>query len=420
MANLRTVGGCLLALGLLLPAAATPDSAVITAALSPTDPIVGVTKVTIVGKASAEARVIDASTFPDGTLHIFAAKADAAGAYQDGPFVLQQLGTYHDVLHDSATGTSTMISYSGAGDFRVAVDPPRATITTGGQVRFEVTFTSLRGFGGEVVPQLDQSSAPPGAVLSWSQPRLSIRPNGAHSVVLRVQTLVTTPPGVYRLALQGTSGSVSHAAEPAIVLTVNAPAPGTITATLSPARPVVGVTEVRIEGRATAGQRVIDTSTFPDGVTHEFVVDTTGAGTYSDGPFVLRELGTYHDVVLDGGTGAAIEISYQGVGDFGTAIEPASQTVARGDEAKFVVTFKSLSGFAGAITPAVPDLSLVPGATASWSSPALTVRSGDTIAAGLTIKTMTQTGPATYKITVQGTNGSVTHAAPSPIELMVK
>jgi hypothetical protein len=420
MADVRTVGGCLLALGLLLPGAAAPDGAAVTAAFSPADPVVGVTKVTIVGKASAGGRVIDTSTFPDGTVHIFANAADAAGAYKDGPFVLQQLGTYRDVLRDSATGASTMISYSGAGDFRVAVDPPGTTITTGGHARFEVTFTSVDGFGGEVVPQFVESSAPPDAVLTWSQPRLRIQPHGAPSIVLTVQTLVTTPPGTYRLALQGTSGSVSHAPEPAVVLTVNPPPPGTITAALSPAGPIVGVTEARIGGRATAGQRVIDTSTFPDGVTHQFVVDVTGAGTYSEGPFVLQELGTYHDVLEDGATGAKTEISYRGVGDFSTAVAPAGQTVARGDEAKFAVTFKSLSGFAGAITPAVPDLALVPGATASWSSKKLMVRSGDTIAVGLTIKTTSETRLGTYKLAVQGSNGSVTHAAPAVMELTVK
>jgi hypothetical protein len=144
----------------------------------------------------------------------------------------------------------------------------------------------------------------------------------------------------------------------------------------------------------------------------------TGAGFYTDGPFVLRQLGTYHDVLLDGATGAKIELSYQGVGDFSAAVDQTSRTVARGEEAKFQVTFKSLSGFAGAIKPAVPDLSKIPGATASWSQPAVTVRSGDSIAAGLTIKTSTATPAGTYTLTIAGSNGSVTHA--SDISLTVK
>jgi hypothetical protein len=437
----KMAGTVLIALGLLLQAAAVPaapPSTGLTAAFAPASPIVGVTKVTITGTASAGAKVVDTSTFPDGSVHIFAVKADAAGAYTDGPFVLQQLGTYHDVLRDDSTGASTTISYSGTGDFSIAVDPARATITTaqgdfsigidpahatmraGLEARLKVTFTSVDGFGGEVVLRLPDSSKIPGAAVTWSSSRLTVPPNGSATAVLTILTLVGTTPRTYPIAPQGFSGSVTHTLEPAIGLTITPPPPGTITAMFSPAHPIVGVTEVRIQGRASPGQLVVDTSTLPDGVTHDFVVPVTGAGTYTDGPFVLRQLGTYHDVLLDGATGAKIELSYQGVGDFSAAVDQASQTVARGEEAKFQVTFKSLSGFAGAITPAMPDLSKIPGATASWTQPAVTVRSGDSITTGLTIKTSTGTPAGTYTMTVQGSNGSVTHAVPSNVSLTVK
>jgi hypothetical protein len=221
---------------------------------------------------------------------------------------------------------------------------------------------------------------------------------------------------------------VTHAVAQPIVLTVTPREP--ITATVSPDRAIAGVSEVRISGRAAAGQLVINTSTFPDGVAHEFVATVSGAGTYTQGPFVLQQLGTYHDVVRDTATQATIEISYQGVGDFSTSVDRMSATVARGEEAKFEVTFKSLSGFGGNVRAAVPDLSRITGATASWSSPAVTapngesamttVPSGDSISVGLTIKASSATPPGTYKINVQGTSGSVTHTAPSEIELTVK
>lgn len=407
----------MIALSLLAPAAASPN---VTAALSPADPIVGVTKVTIAGRATAGAKVVGTSLFPDGTLHVFSVKADDAGAYKYGPFVLWEAGTYHDVIHDSVTGATTTISYSGAGDFRIAVDKPSATILTGGHVRFKVTFTSVDGFGGEVTLQRPARSAVRGADIFWSSPWLRVPPNGSATATLTVLTVIHATPGAYQLAVQGTSGSVTHAVEPAIALTVQPPPPGTITATLSPDHPVVGVSEVQITGRATAGGSVVDTSTFPDGLAHKFGVDVGGAGTYRDGPFVLRQLGTYHDVLIDGATGAETEISYQGVGDFSTSVDRTSATVARGEETKFEVTFRSLSGFAGAVTPAVPDLSRIAGATASWSSAEVTVLTGDSTAAGLTIKTSSATPPGTYKINVQGTNGSVTHTAPTEIELIVK
>jgi hypothetical protein len=416
------------------PAPRAPVTPIVTAALSPADPIVGVTKVTIAGTATAGARVVGMSIFPDGTRHGFSVKADDAGAYRFGPFVLWQLGTYRGVIRDSVTGTMRTISYSGGGDFRVAVDQPSVTMVTGGQKRIKVTVTSVGGFGGEVKLQDPSASELPGGHMWWSGTRLRVPPSGSATAILHVESLAFyTRPGVYHVAVQGANGSVAHAAAPAIALTVQPPPPGTITATLSPDHPVVGVTEVRIAGRATAGNVVIDASKLPDGLTQAFGMNSSGKGTYSHGPFVLQELGTYHDVVRDGATGARVEISYQGVGDFSTSVDRTSATVARGQEAKFEVTFKSLSGFAGDITPAVPDLSQIAGATASWSSPALTVRgtppwskpwltvrSGDSTAAGLIIKTSSETRPGTYKINVQGTNGSVTHAAPSAIELIVK
>src|ERR1700719_910616 len=116
-----------LVLGLMLPPAVIVNQAArsvaLAATLSPANPIVGVTTVSITGTASAGATVTDTSTFPDGTGHLFFMKADNSGKYVDGPFMLRQLGTFHDVLQDRATGASTSISYAGLGDFSVAVDP---------------------------------------------------------------------------------------------------------------------------------------------------------------------------------------------------------------------------------------------------------------------------------------------------------
>jgi hypothetical protein len=316
-----------------------------------------------------------------------------------------------------------------AADFRVSVDRRRSTITTKSYVRFTVTFTSVGGFDGEVKPELPEASVPPGAKVRWSASHIKVSPGGVATTVLTlVMGGTDTPPGVYQIAPQGVSGSVTHAVAPAIVLTVTPPAP--VTATLSSDRPIVGVTQVRISGRASPGEAVIDTSTFPDGVSHQFAAMADGAGTYTIGPFALRQLGTFHDVVRDATTGVTAEISYQGVGDFSTSVDRTSATVARGEEAKFEVTFKSLSGFAGQVKAAVPDLSQITGATASWSSPAVTVPSGDSAmtmvpsgdstSVGLTIRTSSATPPGTYKINVRGTNGSVTHTAPSEIELTVR
>jgi hypothetical protein len=409
-----------LGLALLLPLAVRTEEARITAVLSSPDPVAGVTKVRVLGTASPGARVTHLSIFPDHTAHSFILTSDSAGVYRGGLFVLEELGTYRDVVTDEVTGASATLSYGGTGDFGLTVDSPDQEIKTGEEAKFILTVTSRNRFGGVVVPQANASTAIPGAIFTWSTPRLRVKPGGSALAILRIRTLIETPAGTYRIDVSGSSGSVAHSLDPGLSLAVDPPPPGTITAVFSETHPIVGSTMVTITGKASPGQLVVDTSTFPDGIAHQFVVAVTGRGTYTDGPFQLHQLGTYHDVMLDGYTGAKTEITYLGEGDFSAAVDHASATVAPGTAAQFQVTFKSIGGFGGAVTPAVPDLSRIPGASTAWSAPAVTVRPGDMVAAGLTIKTSPDTPPGTYALTLQGTNGSVTHAVEPQVSLTVR
>jgi hypothetical protein len=135
-----------------------------------------------------------------------------------------------------ATGAATPISYAGTDDFRIAVDNPSATTITGGRVRFKMTLTSIGGFSGEVTPDVEEGSLPPGAIADWSSSHVKVPPNGSATAFLTIRILVGTPPGIYQIALQGAGGLVTHVAPP-VVLTVMPPAPGTITATFSTGRP---------------------------------------------------------------------------------------------------------------------------------------------------------------------------------------
>jgi hypothetical protein len=391
----------------------------ITATFSPARPTVGVTKVSITGKASPGAKLTDTSTFPDGKVRIFSFTANSTGEYTDGPFVLQQLGMYHDVLRDSVTGVSIPISYSGIGDFTVAIEPVRQTIASGDAANYTVTFTSVSGFGGVVVPSALNWNRVPGAVALWSTPDVKVPPNGSASATLTIQTLKSTPAGTYsKIVFKGSSGSVTHAAPSLASLTVAAPRK-TITAAISPAHSIVGVTKVSITGLATAGESVTDVSTFPDGTIHQFSVNVNNAGAYVDGPFLLRQLGTYHDVLRDNATGASTTLSYRGLGDFSVAVDAASQTIVRGQATSYKVTFTSLDGFEGIVAPAALNLPKIPELTATWSAPSVAVPSNGSASATLTIQTSPSTPAGTYdRITLQGANGSVAHAA--TVSLTVK
>jgi hypothetical protein len=418
--GLNSICAFFMVCGLMLQSlvAAAPG---ITATFAPARPTVGVTKVSITGKASPGAKMTDTSTFPDGTVHTFSFTANNAGEYVDGPFVMQQLGTYHDVLRDSATGASTPISYSGVGDFTVAVDPVRQTIGRGDAANYTVTFTSVSGFGGFVVPAALNWSKAPGAVALWSAPEVKVPSNGSASATLTIQTLKTTLAATYgKIIFKGRSGSVTHAAPSSASLTV-APLQKTITAAISPGHPTVGMTKVSITGLATAGESVTDISTFPDGTVHQFTMSVNNAGAYIDGPFLLRQLGAYHDVLRDNATGASMALTYSGLGDFGVAVDVAGQTIAPGQAASYKVTFTSLNGFEGIVVPAALNSSQIPGATASWSDPSVEVPSNGSASVTMNIQTSASTPPGTYgKITLQGTNGSVAHAAASAISVTVK
>jgi hypothetical protein len=215
-----------LVFALVLPLPEMVDQAAkeagITAALSPAHPTVGATKVSIKGMASAGATVSDTSTYPDGTVHIFSFKAGSDGTYTDGPFVLQQLGTFHDVLQDRATGASTAISYVGLGDFIVAVDPISCKVAKGQTATYTVTFTGILGFEGTVVPGPLNGLHIPGATAWWAEPLVTVPQKSSGIATLMIRTSSNTPSGTYgNITLRGANGSVVRAAPSKISLTVH-------------------------------------------------------------------------------------------------------------------------------------------------------------------------------------------------------
>src|ERR1700688_4046322 len=111
---------------------AVPCLAALTGSLSPSA-TVGVTNTSIVGTASPNATVTETTeTWPDGTTHgPFSTTANSSGNYTLGPFILQQLGTYHGTLKDSVTNSTINITYSGTGDFSASVYGVSHTVDEG-------------------------------------------------------------------------------------------------------------------------------------------------------------------------------------------------------------------------------------------------------------------------------------------------
>lgn len=329
-----------------------------------------------------------------------------------GPSVKHSLGLL------AATLLASSSALAAAADFSITADPVKATVITGAETRFTIDIHSVGGFDGWVQPQTLGIEAAVGAIGSWSVPAVKVPAGGAGKATFTILTLVETPPGEYPIVLQGISGSVVHQA--AVTLSVAGPPKDAITAVFGPDAPVVGVTGCAITGKSSRGEWVTDLSTFPDGSIHSFTVKSNGAGSYTDGPFVLRQLGTYHDVLIDTATGGRTSIAYHGVGDFTATIEEPKRTVVSGEAAQFLVTFSSLSGFVGIVHPTLenpPNPTII---TATWSASSVSVRPGSPASSRLTIKTNNTLPPATLKIHVEGINGSVTRVAPEIVLTVVR
>ena len=223
---LNNIPALFLVFALVLPPAGmvvnqTAKSAGITAELSPAQPTVGATNASIKGTASPGATVSDTSTFPDGTVHIFSFKADSHGNFTDGPFLLQQLGAYHDVLQDRGTGASTTLSYTGLGDFSVGINTTSRKVAKGQIATYTVTFTSVAGFAGTVVPAALNGTRIPGTTAWWAEPVVSVPVKSSGTATFMVRTSARTPAGTYRnITLRGANGSVTHAVPSKISLTV--------------------------------------------------------------------------------------------------------------------------------------------------------------------------------------------------------
>jgi len=202
-------------------------------------------------------------------------------------------------------------SAAGNGDFALAADPGAVAVIAGAEAKFTVTFKSVGGFAGWVQTQTLGVEGAQGAVGSWSSPSVKVSSAGATKATFTILTLLDTPPGEYPIVFQGVNGSVAHRTA-AVTLRVTGPPKNAITAVLHPDAPIAGAARYTIGGNATAGGWVKDVSTFPDGSVHSVSSKANGVGAYTIGPFVLRQRGTYHDVLIDTETGGRTELVYQG------------------------------------------------------------------------------------------------------------
>lgn len=336
----------------------------VTGSVSPTSGTTGVTLFTISGTATPNATVRCTETRPDGSTGIYNFAANSSGSYNSGSFRLDQIGTHSCRLRDMSNGTETTVSYTGTGNFSVSASPSSRSINPGQSASYTVTFSSVSGFAGTVSATALNWSDVPGSTASWSPSTVSIPSGGSAQATFTINTVSSTTPGTYgNIILRGTNGATIRSA-PSVSLTIGG---NVLSGTVSPTSGTAGVTSFAISGTATPNGTVRCTETRPDNTSAVYNFPVNSAGNYSSGIFRLQQIGQHSCVLRDMISGQERTITYIGTGDFSASVNTQSQTIARGQSANYTVTFTSLSGFGGQITPIALNWSDVPGTNAFWS-----------------------------------------------------
>ncbi|HEY3089422.1 MAG TPA: S8 family serine peptidase [Jatrophihabitantaceae bacterium] len=126
-------------------------------------------------------------------------------------------------------------------------------------------------------------------------------------------------------------------------------------------------------------------------------VDLGAAGLDNDfGYGRLDVLAAYHQVATNP--------------DYTVSVSPSSATVAAGSSASYTVTVTGVNGFAGDV---VLSLSGLPPSVGSATFSPAVVSGGGT--SQLTVTTSASAPPGTYPLTITGTSGTTTHAAPASL-----
>jgi subtilisin family serine protease len=296
-------------------------------------------------------------------------------------------------------------------DFTVGVSPSSVTVAPGATASYSVSVASVNGFAGDVslsLAGLDPSQA------SWSFDPPVVA-SGSGTAVLTLTASATIPPGSYPLTITGSSGSTSHPATATLVV----PAPPDFSLAASPAsRSVVaGGGAAYSVGVASMNGFTADVSLSLSGLPASVgsasftpaVVAGAGSAQLGIATSATAPPGTY-TLTVTGTSGSLVHstqvtLTVDPRPDFGLSVSPTSRTVLRGGSTSYTVTVSAVGGFAGSVSlslaglPSGATASFVPTAPTAPGSSKLTVRAGSRTIRG------------TFKLTVTGTSGSVTHKA---------
>jgi uncharacterized membrane protein len=295
-------------------------------------------------------------------------------------------------------------------DFTVSASPSTATLTPGATTSYTISVAGVNGFANDVSLSLSGLTA---AQASWSFTPASIT-GGTGTAQLDVSTAANIAPGSYRLALTGTSGSITRSAYVTLVI----PTPPNFTLAASPTSrsvPAGASTTYTVTVGAQngfTGNVALSLGGLPSNVgTASFTPATiAGAGTaqLSVATPATAPPGTYSLTVT--GTSGSITRSATITlmvtpRDFTFSASPSSVTVSRGQTATYTVSVGSVGGFTGNVSLSVTGLPA--GASATFTPNPVASPGNST----LRLRTISSTPRGTFTVTVTGTSGSFVRQA---------
>jgi uncharacterized repeat protein (TIGR01451 family) len=154
-----------------------------------------------------------------------------------------------------------------AADFSISVAPGTRTVVPGGGATYTITATPLGGFTGTI--SLSASGLSVDATAVFNPMTIVINDASAKTSTLTVTTTAATPPGVYSLNIDTTSGNLQHGGSAQLSVTGTASSNLAITKTASP-NPATSLANVTY--------RITVTNNGPSPATNVNITDQLAAG----------------------------------------------------------------------------------------------------------------------------------------------
>lgn len=290
-------------------------------------------------------------------------------------------------------------------DFTLTALPSSQTVVQGSGTSYTATVASLNGFSGSVA--MTATGLPTGATASFSP-----TPVTSGSSTMTVTTASTTPAGTYTVTITGTSGTLTHSANVALVVNAAANPDFAIAAAPSSQSVSAGSTTSFTNTITASGgfssPVALTVSGLPTGATGIFTptsVSGSGSSTLNVTTSTATPTGSYTLTIA--GTSGSLAHSATAIlvvtaaPSFSLSASPSSQTVVQGASTSFTPTVTPANGFSSAVAFTVSGLPT--GATGTFNPTSVTGSGSST----LTVVTSTSTAAGSYTLTITGTSGSL-------------